>query len=183
MTKQPSQDKINWRSRIVGLGKIRADQVAKHPNNPRTHPQKQRDAVAASFDVLGQIAPIVINKRNGYLVDGEERTWLALSQGDDTELDVIYVDLDEEEHNLALVTFDWITQYAQYDRNNLDALLQTINTDDEALKSVIEELSTMTGLTDQTESPPDFPSFDDDIETEYCCPKCGYKWSGKPNAG
>jgi hypothetical protein len=27
--------------------------------------------------------------------------------------------------------------------------------------------------------PDDFASFDDDIETEHQCPKCGYEWSGK----
>lgn len=32
------------------------------------------------------------------------------------------------------------------------------------------------------EPPPDFGSYDEGIDTEYCCPKCGYKWSGKPNA-
>lgn len=30
--------------------------------------------------------------------------------------------------------------------------------------------------------PEDFAEYGEDIETEYCCPKCGYKWSGKPNA-
>jgi len=29
------------------------------------------------------------------------------------------------------------------------------------------------------ESPEDFSEYGEDIETEYCCPKCGYKWSGK----
>lgn len=27
--------------------------------------------------------------------------------------------------------------------------------------------------------PEDFKSFDETIETQYCCPKCGYRWSGK----
>lgn len=30
--------------------------------------------------------------------------------------------------------------------------------------------------------PEEFGSYGEDIKTEYCCPKCGYKWSGKPNA-
>lgn len=30
------------------------------------------------------------------------------------------------------------------------------------------------------EPPDDFREYGEDIETEYCCPKCGYKWSGKP---
>lgn len=25
----------------------------------------------------------------------------------------------------------------------------------------------------------EFKEFDEDIDTEHCCPKCGYKWSGK----
>ena len=31
------------------------------------------------------------------------------------------------------------------------------------------------------EAPEDFKSYDENINTEYCCPKCGYKWSGKQN--
>lgn len=32
----------------------------------------------------------------------------------------------------------------------------------------------------QQATPPDeFPEFGENIETEHCCPKCGYKWSGK----
>lgn len=32
----------------------------------------------------------------------------------------------------------------------------------------------------EAEPPRDFPSYDDDIATEYECPSCGYSWSGKP---
>jgi len=28
--------------------------------------------------------------------------------------------------------------------------------------------------------PSDFPEHGEDIPTDYCCPKCGYEWSGKP---
>jgi hypothetical protein len=27
-------------------------------------------------------------------------------------------------------------------------------------------------------APEDFPEYGDDIATDYCCPKCGYEWSG-----
>jgi hypothetical protein len=30
--------------------------------------------------------------------------------------------------------------------------------------------------------PEDFGSYDENIETQYCCPKCGYKWSGKADS-
>ena len=33
-----------------------------------------------------------------------------------------------------------------------------------------------------TEQPPDeFDSFDEEIETDYKCPDCGYEWSGGQN--
>lgn len=32
----------------------------------------------------------------------------------------------------------------------------------------------------QDTSPEDFPEYNDDIDTQYCCPECGYEWSGKP---
>jgi hypothetical protein len=138
--------KINWRSRIVKYGKIRADQVVPHPLNPRKHPIKQRQTVQASFDALGQIAPIMINVRNNYLIDGEERTWLALAQGDATELDAVWVDLTEDEHALALTIFDRITNMAYYDKDNLDDLMHQIDTDNAALQSLLSEMAEDIGI-------------------------------------
>lgn len=41
-------------------------------------------------------------------------------------------------------------------------------------------LATMLGVEqNEVTAPDDFKEFDEDIETEHCCPKCGYRWSGK----
>jgi len=146
MTEPYINQPINWRSRIVKTGKVRAGDITPHPRNPRRHPAEQRKGVEASFDTLGQIAPIVINARNGYLVDGEERSWLALAQGDDTELDAVWVDLTEEEHDLALTVFDYITTMATYDRDRLDALLHEVKTDNPALQGMLAEMAAREGL-------------------------------------
>jgi len=114
--------KFDWRSRIVRYGKERADQLTPHPMNPRVHPQVQRDAVAASLDKLGQIAPLLVNANNGMIVDGVERAWQALAQGDDTLVDVVYVDLTEAEHEAALKWYDATTYLARYDLPTFDAL-------------------------------------------------------------
>lgn len=131
---------IQWRSRVVGSGKIKASQVTPHPDNPRKHPVYQREAVAASFGELGQVAPILINQRNGYLVDGEERAWLALDQPGDVELDVIYVDLDEDEHLKALAYLDATGALAQYDPERLDRVLQEVNSDSPALQKMLGDI-------------------------------------------
>lgn len=33
------------------------------------------------------------------------------------------------------------------------------------------------------EPPEEFPAYDEDIETEHVCPRCGYSWSGNPAPG
>jgi hypothetical protein len=30
------------------------------------------------------------------------------------------------------------------------------------------------------QAPEEFPTYGENIETQYCCPKCNYEWSGKP---
>jgi hypothetical protein len=33
----------------------------------------------------------------------------------------------------------------------------------------------------QPEAPDEFPEVDENISTEFQCPKCSYRWSGKPS--
>lgn len=121
----------SWRSRIVEYGKIEAGQVTPHPLNPKIHPYEQQLTTAEILEALGQIGPIIINKANGYLVDGEQRTWLALELKERTgltvELDVAYVELTEEEHEQALLTFDPVGELARPDPDRLKTLMQKNN--------------------------------------------------------
>lgn len=135
----------NWVNRITRHGVQSADQFLANPRNPRKHPQKQRDAVKGSLNTLGWIAPVIVNARTGYMIDGHERVWQAL-QNDNAEVPYIEVDLSEAEENLALASFDWITHLAVYDPDNLDALLRDVQTDDVALQAVIAELADSVGL-------------------------------------
>jgi DNA modification methylase len=141
-----NHQQINWRSRIVKRGTILASQITPHPNNPRRHPQNQRDVVAASFDELGQIAPVILNVNNGYLVDGEERSWLALAQAEDVEVEAVWVDLTEVEHLKALTYLDASSALAEYDRDSLDTLLREVNSDSVAIQQMLSDLPSDAGL-------------------------------------
>lgn len=147
------RQQINWRSRIVRSGTIKASQITPHPQNPRRHPQLQREAVAASFNELGQIARIVINVNNGYLVDGEERSWLALAQEQDVDVECDWVDLTEEEHLKALTYFDATTNLAYYDASTLDELLQEVNSDSPAIQQMLASLAAGAGLYHEGQDP------------------------------
>lgn len=72
---------------------------------------------------------------------------------------------------------------AHIDYNPDGEILATLAGEDAALRQMIEadELSLRAIQTFAIQPPSDFKEYNENIETAYCCPKCGYKWSGKPN--
>lgn len=164
-----------WRSRRVKSGQIRAGDIVPHPNNPKIHPPEQRSAVGASIDELGQLMPIVINVNNGYLVDGHERAWQALNLGEDTLVDVDYVDLSEDEHKKALIIVDRVGHLSQWDRELTELLMQTVQSDDERMQNVFASLGEDLGIVPPDFSPismDDVPSLDSLVPKIVQCPCC-----------
>lgn len=137
----------DWMNRIVRYGVMAADQFTANPRNPRRHPQAQRDAVKGSLDTLGFIAPVIINRVSGYLIDGHERVMQALGQGDDTPVPFIEVDLTEDEEAIALASFDWITYMATYDQDTLSDLLRDIDTDNQAMQALLDQIASENNIT------------------------------------
>jgi len=171
-----------FKNRIIGYGTKPADQFQAHPDNWRRHPQEQRDAMRAALTELGWIGVVVENVRTGYLVDGHERVWEALQNGN-AEVPFVQVDISEEEEAYALATFDPIGQMAIADKEALDAVLRQVQTESAAIQQLVAQTAERAELyleQPQDTPPEDFASYDEQIETQYCCPKCGYKWSGKP---
>ena len=105
--------------------------------------------------------------------------WQALSAGDDTPVPYVIVDVEEDHEAELILTYDKSTMLAEYDPVNLQALMEQVNTDDEVLGALLREMEEEYISIDIT-PPKTFPSYNETIETEYCCPKCGYEWSGKP---
>lgn len=67
-----------FENRIISYGEKPADQFTANPLNPRLHPQFQREVMQAALTELGWLAPVIENKRTGYLIDGHERVMQAL---------------------------------------------------------------------------------------------------------
>lgn len=133
-----------WAIRIVGHGEKPADQFTANPDNARLHPPAQRAAMKAALDTLGWIAPVIENKRTGYLVDGHERVMQALLTN--ATVPYVEVDLDEAEEKLALATYDPIGAMAQYDQQLLDNLLREVDTAESALQMLLSNLASHSGL-------------------------------------
>lgn len=129
-----------FKNAIIRYGEQPASEFLAHPHNPRKHPDKQRKLVNASLKRFGWVAPVVVNVTTGYVIDGHERVWQALAEGDDTPVPFVEVQVPIELEAELIAVFDRITYEAEYDSDNLQALLATINTDDEALGALLREM-------------------------------------------
>jgi len=135
----------HWRNRIIEYGTRPASQFQAHPRNWRKHPKAQREALAASLNGVGWVGVVLENARTGHLLDGHERLWQALEQGDETPVPYITVDLAEDEEHLVLATLDPIGAMAQTDAEMLEGILSELREtelvqEDGALERLLAEV-------------------------------------------
>ena len=141
------------RSRIVGEGEEAPDQLMANPLNWRTHPKAQVDALEGLLKQVGWVQRVVVNRRTGHVVDGHARVELALRRSEPS-VPVVYVDLAEAEERLVLAALDPIGGLAGTDADKLAELLADVETADQGLQAMLQELAKSTGadlaeLTDQ----------------------------------
>ena len=168
-----------WQNRIVEYGELPANQFLAHELNARRHPGKQREALIGSLNEVGWIAPVIVSASTDKILDGHARVEEALSKDENSLVPFVKVQVTENEERTILASFDPITNQAYYDKEVLDALLREVSTGDAGLTALLAELAEQQEIV-QLQAPDDFDTFDEDIETEYQCPKCSYQWSGKP---
>jgi len=123
-----------------------ADQFLAHELNARRHPGQQRDALRGSLNAVGWIAPVIVSKRTGKLLDGHARIEEALTKDESALVPFVSVDVDEAEEALILGTFDPITNQATYDREALDGLLRQIETSESGLQQLLADLAAKQGV-------------------------------------
>ena len=121
-------------NRIVDHLVVKGRDLLPNPANWRTHPPQQREATRAALDRLGYVDELkVVQTPDGLLLlDGHMRAEI----GEDDDIPVAVVDLDEEEQRIMLATFDPITSMAYAD---LDAYTRLqVTSDDEGLQALID---------------------------------------------
>lgn len=130
---------VQWQSKIVGHDRVPAGQLLANPYNHRRHPQQQRDVVAASIDEIGFIKSVIVNRTTGHIVDGHERVMQALGVGEETLVDVEYVELSPEDEKKALLILDASSELAEVDAADVNALVQECAWDNEVLSNFCNE--------------------------------------------
>ena len=116
-----------WQNRITGQGEVLASSFLAHPQNWRIHPKRQQDAMRGALEAVGFVQQVIVNQRTSTawppgernvetLVDGHMRVEMSLSEGEDTKVPVVYVDLEPDEEALVLATLDPLALLAGVDR-------------------------------------------------------------------
>ncbi len=93
------------KTKIVKLADIKPA-----PYNPReelTARDYEYKALAASIDENGLVLPLIVNKRDGYLVGGHQRLNVLLANGE-TETNAVIVDLDEAQAKALCIALNKI---------------------------------------------------------------------------
>ena len=127
------------RDRIKEFRRIKASEILPNPKNWRTHPKAQKDALKGLLAEIGFAGAVLARETpNGLmLIDGHLRTETA----SDAEIPVLILDVDENEAEKILLTFDPISAMANADAVALDKLLREVQTSNESVANMLTELA------------------------------------------
>lgn len=171
MTEQTTQPQLRYERRPVAA-------LTLDPRNARAHDRPNIDAIKESLQRFGQRLPVVV--RQGQLVGGNATT-IAADELGWTHLDVVVSDdLSEEEARRLAVMLNRSAELAAWDR---PVLVETLGSFPDLAGTGFdaEQLEELEGLVHGVPPEGGFPEVDPEtMPTEFACPKCGYRWSGKP---
>ncbi len=143
------------RDRIKELRRVRADRLRPHPNNWRTHPKAQQDALRGVLAEVGYADALLARELPDgslELIDGH----LRAETTPEMEVPVLILDLDDREAAKLLAVHDPLAGLAQRDHDVLAELLAEVETENEAVQSLLDQMlvEPETSLDSQTEDGP-----------------------------
>jgi ParB-like chromosome segregation protein Spo0J len=166
------------------------DELVPYANNARTHSEAQVAQIAASIAEFGFNAPVLIDGANG-IIAGHGRVMAAKKLGL-VQVPVIELShMTEAQKRAYIIADNKIALNAGWDEEKLAAEIAALSDvgviNIETLGFSEDEVaSLLAGHGDDAPTakkpPAQFPSYDEKIQTEHQCPKCGYRWSGKSQA-
>ena len=113
-------------SRIQRLAHLPPSLLVPHPDNWRTHPQRQTDALRTMLGRIGIADAIIVRPHpdeDGHyqIIDGHLRT--GIFSTNDEPIPALVVDLDDSETRQLLVSLDPLSALADAETSTLEALL------------------------------------------------------------
>jgi len=155
------------RDRIIRFDRVPASELLPHPKNWRTHPQAQRDALKGVLAEIGYAGACLVRETEHglMLIDGH----LRAETTPDAMVPVLVLNVNEQEAEKLLLTYDPLSAMAQADKEALAKLMREVDVENLAVKEMLDNLAVehhllgpeSTGLVD----PDDIPSAPDAAAT------------------
>jgi hypothetical protein len=127
------------RDRIKELRRVRAGSLRPHPNNWRTHPDRQRDALRGVLAEIGYADALLARELldgSLELVDGHLRAELT----PDAVVPVLVLDLNDAEAATLLAVLDPLAGLAETNQRALDELFKHVEIANEAVHEMLDGL-------------------------------------------
>lgn len=160
------------------------------PGNPR---RGDVASVARSLERFGQTRPILVDGTGARIVAGHHVTLAAATLDPPwTHVAAIPNEFASDDEALAFLLADNRTHdLGDYQRDLLAEHLRTLQATVAGLVGTGYSVEYLAALDrdlelarQRAEPPPSFPALDPDgLETDFCCPSCGYEWSGSAKPG
>lgn len=128
---------MNIRDRIKELRRVKAGLLRPHPNNWRSHPPAQRDAlrgVLAEIGYAGALLARELPDGSLELIDGH----LRAETTPDADVPVLVLDLDEREAKKLLAVLDPLAGMAESNQAALVGLLADVETESGAVRAMLD---------------------------------------------
>ena len=125
--------------RIKELRRVRAAELRPNPKNWRTHPPRQREALRGLLAEVGYADALLARELPDgslELIDGH----LRATTTPEAMVPVLVLDVSAAEADKLLASLDPLAALAGRDEELLERLLAAVQTEDAALRSVLEEL-------------------------------------------
>ena len=146
---------------------MKVSEIIPYENNPRKN-TKAVDVVAESIEQTGYNNPIVVDEDN-IILAGHTRL-MSLKKLNKKEVEVLKVTglTDEQKRKYRLLD-NKVGEYATWDYVALMDELEGLDWNGLELDWGIQSEENFPDMDE-------FESFDEELETKYKCPECGYEW-------
>ena len=169
---------MDWPADKVERRKVSS--IIPYARNSRTHSDEQVSQIAASIKEWGFTNPILVDI-DGEIIAGHGRLLAAQQLKLDEVPCITAVGWSDAQKKAYVIADNKLALNAGWDNEML--AIELINLEQEKFNIDligfdVDELSKIFETDNSLDAPSEFDEYDDNIETDNQCPKCGYTWSG-----
>jgi hypothetical protein len=156
---------------------IDIDKLTPDPLNARLHPERNMVAIRDSLNLYGQRKPIVVRRQgmvvvagNGTLEAAKQLGWTKIAASVETMTDVEAVGYGIADNRTA--------EHARWNTEVLPKLEKILAKSKHPLAGWSDAEILAMRASEVPDPPSEFPEFDESVDVQHICPKCGYAFSG-----